>query len=494
MLLVVAGAAVLRLFRLDFQNLWVDEMMSVHVAMPEGYTIWQLTAHNIHGPLHTFVLYLFTFLGTSDWWLRFPSAVAGIGSVWMIYRWVQLLCGENVARAAAVLLAVSPLHIYYSQEVRNYSFVVFFALVTCYLLERLVQRAGRGATWQYGAAAAAALLCNFSAAFLIGAQTGAFFIRKGIHWATVRQWIWIGLIVVAITSPWIYRVYTNIDVSALVTPVHPGELQESERLRGETTVSAASVPYALYAFSVGLTLGPSLRELHEDSSLATVLRHHGAIVLWVALLFGTLAVSGIAAAIRRRLPWPALAIYLLIPIAGTIMLNWQNAKAFNVRYILVALPAYLCLVAIGIASLSRWWRIAVWVLVLGTSSLSLYHHYFDTRYHKEDVRGAVRYVEKRIGPDECFFAPTVRNVAKHYYTGSKEITSLFRGALSQQQLEDKLDRILDPCPSMWYMRARPWVLDPDGALKDRIWSRYEEVEAVEFEGVTVFHMVLRKSL
>ena len=65
----------------------------------------------------------------------------------------------------------------------------------------------------------------------------------------------------------------------------PGEIHTTERLRGETTVSAAAVPYAFYTFSAGFTLGPSLRELHEDASMPAVIRRHGPVVGWVALLF-----------------------------------------------------------------------------------------------------------------------------------------------------------------------------------------------------------------
>ena len=50
-------AAVLRLIHLGAQSLWVDEILTLAVATPKpGFPLGQLLLHNIHGPLHTFVV------------------------------------------------------------------------------------------------------------------------------------------------------------------------------------------------------------------------------------------------------------------------------------------------------------------------------------------------------------------------------------------------------------------------------------------------------
>jgi uncharacterized membrane protein len=75
-------AAVLRLFRLGSQSLWVDEVfswMSADIGKP-----WSL-AHlleNVHGPAYSLLLHVWGGIaGDSEWALRLPSAILGVALV-----------------------------------------------------------------------------------------------------------------------------------------------------------------------------------------------------------------------------------------------------------------------------------------------------------------------------------------------------------------------------------------------------------------------------
>ena len=64
-LLVVAAA--LRFLYLGYQSIWVDEMLTIGASTPkDGYSIWHLLRHNIHGPLHSFVVFLFRLVSDGD--------------------------------------------------------------------------------------------------------------------------------------------------------------------------------------------------------------------------------------------------------------------------------------------------------------------------------------------------------------------------------------------------------------------------------------------
>jgi uncharacterized membrane protein len=483
---IVALATILRLFRLGHQSLWVDEIMTLIVATPKpGYSIWRLIRHNIHGPLHTFVVYLMQLAGTGDAWLRLPSAIAGIASVPLLYAWVRPRLGDRPALWSALLLAVNPLHIHYSQELRNYAFVVFFVLAGCVAIDRACRRWSVSIAIGAGACVAAAVLSNFSAVFSFAAQSLTFFQRGGVTRRSAKRWLAIAAVAVAIASPWIYRVTTYVDFGRLATPVLPGELDESQRLRGTTTFSPEAIPYAAYAYSVGFSLGPSLRDLHQDATLAGVVSRHGAVIAWVCVLFGALAAWSawmLARTGRAATLWE-LASYIVIPLGATLLLNWQNAKAFNVRYVIVGLPMYLAIVAYGAASLPvRLGRIAL-ALVLATSAWSLAHFYADPAYAKEDVRDAVRAVETRMRPGECVFAPTVWQIVQHYQTGGEPLHFVYgdNPVAMRREMQD----LFDGCPSFWYIRARPWVDDPDGRVLSAIEARCRATDTLRYPGVTV---------
>jgi len=468
-------------------------MMTLTVATPKpGYPLGQLLLHNIHGPLHAFVVAMFRLVSENDGWLRLPGAAAGTASVALLFRWLRPRFGSRAALWGALLLAVSPLHIHYSQELRNYSFALCFVLLSLVQLDRLMERWTRAGAVRFALCAAAALLSNFSAAFILAVQSVAFLRGGGWTRRALARWALTVALVTVLASPWIYRVTTYVDFGRLATPVLPGDIDVSERLRGDTTVRLEAIPYAFYTYSVGFTLGPSLAELHENASLAVLLARHGAAILWVGLLFGALLGLGLARAPAKSVNhsggWTALEplLYLLVPMVATLALNWQNAKAFNMRYVLVGLPGYLALLAVGLASLRRGdVRVGAGVAVLATCALSLRHHYFDPRYAKEDVRGATRAVEARLLPGECIFAPTVWQIVGHYQRGDAPVHYVFREP--PELVRRQLDGLYGTCASFWYLRARPWVDDPDGRVLAELGSRYQLGERLEFAGVTALH-------
>lgn len=483
---IIVLAAVLRLFRLGHQSLWIDEIMTLIVATPKpGHPILTLLRYNVHGPLHTFVVYLMRFAGEGDAWLRLPSALAGIASVPLLYAWARRRMGERVGLWSALLLAINPLHIRYSQELRNYAFVVFFVLAGCVAVDRACERWSMKRAAAAGACVAGALLSNFSAAFVFVAQSLTFFRHLGYTKRSLTRWLAVTAVALVLAWPWIYRLTTYVNFERLATPVLPGELTDTERLRGATTFSPEAVPYAAFAYSVGFSLGPSLRELHENSTMAGVMSKHGGIIAWVAVLFGGLALAAIVDLLRSRRGgrlWELLS-YILIPLAATLLLNWQNAKAFNVRYVIVGLPMYMALLACGAVALGSWrGRIAL-VLVVATNALSLVHYYADPAYAKEDVRDAVHAVEKRMQPGDCIFAPTVWQIVQHYRTGNEPVHYIFPGVPGEKTTQ--LQGLFDACPVFWYIRARPWVADPRGRLVGAIEAKYEATESLEVPGVSV---------
>ena len=476
------AALALRLFRIGSQSLWVDELFTIGKSIPKpGLDIWDYLKYNLQGPFHSLVVYCFHFLSTSDAWLRVPSAIAGAGSVYYLYRWAEIWLGISVARWAAVVMAVHPLHIQYSQELRAYSFLVFFVTFAAYHFHRLLVRENRGGTVAYVLGTSLAALSNFSAAFIYAVQSVLYVVRRGFSSGRLVRWIIVSLASLVIISPWVYRIYVVIDVPALVTPVKPGELSSEQRLRGETTVTASAVPYLFYVFSVGTTLGPSTRELHARTTLASVVSAHWFWILWTASVFGFLSVAGLRSLMRAGGGRAAQAVlYIAVPLVLLLALCWQNAKPFNVRYMLVSFPAYVCLVAAGMQSLPGLWRRVFAVFVFLTLAVSLGNFYFDSRYAKEDVRGAARYVESNIKEGECILAPTVTEVFQHYFTKQNRVALVGAPAgIARDVLEERLSRHLDGCRAIWYVRSREWDNDPEGELLLALERMYGETTRVE---------------
>ncbi len=124
------GAA-LRLLRLGDWSFWVDEAHTWRDAtMPESM-FWD--SNRGWYPLSYQLLRWWLESGfvshQSEGWLRLPFAFFGILSVPLLAIVGNMLVGRSAALLAALMLAVNPWHIYFSQNARSYVLVFFLALL-----------------------------------------------------------------------------------------------------------------------------------------------------------------------------------------------------------------------------------------------------------------------------------------------------------------------------------------------------------------------------
>jgi uncharacterized membrane protein len=484
---VVAFA--LRVFKIGSQSLWVDEVLSLGKIIPKpGLNIWDYVFYNIQGPFHSLVVHVFHFVSVNDGWFRLPSALAGTAAVYYFYRWAALWLGNRIGRLATVILVIHPLHIHYSQELRAYSFLFLFTVFSCYHLHRLLAGETRVGWARYIAGIALAALSSFTAAFLYAVHAVVYLVRRGFSKRRLWHWVVASLLIAVLISPWIYRIYVVIDVPSLVTPRSPGEIPVENRLRGETTFTPGAVPYLFYTFSVGFTLGPSLRDLHAVTSMASVVRQNWGVILWVGILFGGLVVAGFRWFLRQDRKWTQLALYLLLPLGFVLLITWQNAKAFNVRYVFVSFPAFICLIAAGIGSFRPVVKRILSALVFVTLLVSAGNYFFNGRYAKEDVRGAAKYLEETAGDNDCMMVPTVTDVFQYYYKRHNPVHAFYAPAVrTQAEARERLETVFEDCDTIWYLRTRVWDQDPNGYLMDALTSAYGETSPMEsFDGVTLF--------
>lgn len=113
----------LRLLSLN-QSLWLDEAISANVAKNYSYTdiVTKFSPSDFHPPLFYLTLKAWTSaFGFSEISLRLPSVIFSLITIYLMARFFGF--------SSALLLALNPLYLYYSQEARMYSLVTL--LVFC---------------------------------------------------------------------------------------------------------------------------------------------------------------------------------------------------------------------------------------------------------------------------------------------------------------------------------------------------------------------------
>src|SRR5713226_2559458 len=100
-LIIIVGALV-RLYRLDYQSLWLDEGWQYFIASADSLSgVYErvLRPYPAHPPLSYLISHLFLQMQDSDFFLRLPSVLFGIGSIPLCY----LLARRFASPPAAVL-------------------------------------------------------------------------------------------------------------------------------------------------------------------------------------------------------------------------------------------------------------------------------------------------------------------------------------------------------------------------------------------------------
>ena len=442
---VVLLALTLRLLGLESQSLWVDEVVTWKGAqLPLGDLLslrsYYAMAHSLYFAMMHGVISL---LGDGEPALRLPSVLFGAASVPLLYVIGRDWLGHRVGLAAALLLAVSPLHLYYSQEARPYAAVVCFTLASMVCLNRVLE-GRRGFGWQVGFAVffAAMLFCHpIALAFVPVIVLQIILLRERLTLAPVRG----VLIGAGVATAALLLVLTALP------PIRPVAVES----RG-----LAALPYTVWAFSVGYSLGPSVRALHSTEPMRIALQH-APLIAGVLLLTGGLALLGAIGVWRRSRTRLAI---LLVWLVGPIGFVWVGAAVtghpYNVRYVIPAFPAFLLLLACGIESfMSNKARAMAWTAVLALFAVSLWNYFTSSAYDKEDYRSAVGAIAARARPGELVLVSEAytRIMLDYYDPGPVHLVAfpLPHTGRDWDRAKADLDRLTEGRTRFWLLLGRP---------------------------------------
>jgi hypothetical protein len=136
--LLLVGA-VLRLRALG-EGLWLDEIDTLldYVRMPLGYILTTIHSQNQHLLYSALAHVADGTISNEAAALRLPAALFGVASLWAVWRFGRSVASTGEAILATALLTVSYHHVWFSQNGRGYTGLLFFTLMGTTCLVRLL--------------------------------------------------------------------------------------------------------------------------------------------------------------------------------------------------------------------------------------------------------------------------------------------------------------------------------------------------------------------
>jgi 4-amino-4-deoxy-L-arabinose transferase-like glycosyltransferase len=474
-LAAIGAGVLLRFVNLGGQSLWVDEVITLKNSSIGGPLGLQGFLGTLQGPLVAFIMHFWASISSNDAFLRVPFAVAGVLTVAAIYLLAKSLCDSWTTLHTVFVASLSPILIWYSQEIRGYAFVVLVSVLMTHAFVQWLARPNARSAVYYGVLLFAGLVSNLSAAFVACAHL-VYLIVTSSKRKLIGRWIVTVFAVLLVFSPW---------VREIIVRTHPERAldQSTEPLLGGGGVSAWTVPYSLYTYSVGYTLGPSVRAIQVDRGGA--LAEKAGWVALVCLAFGVPLILGIAHLARSdRNLLTLLLVWLVVPLLAVALLATTNIKVFNVRYALVAAPAYILLVGRGLAimSRSRWWPfVLAFTAVVG---ISIFNYFYVPAYGKEDARGAARAIRAGFRAGDVVIGVYTAEALEHYLKGVTPVAVY--GAddlLTRSAMEARSRTLAEGAGRVWLGLCRERMVDPNEYIKAWFESNMQPAGYQAFPGI-----------
>ncbi|MFB6204784.1 MAG: ArnT family glycosyltransferase [Candidatus Nanohaloarchaea archaeon] len=168
-LAVTLLAAALRFFRLGHSPFWQDEALYVMASASISGIAPSLGNMYVlgHPPLFFHLLEAVHLLGSSEFLMRLPVAVFGVLTVPAVFLVGERLYDKRTGLLAAVFLALSSSHLFYSRVVHPAAAAVFFSVLSVFLLLEYLEHETLGRLAAALTAGGLALSMHFVAYFLL---------------------------------------------------------------------------------------------------------------------------------------------------------------------------------------------------------------------------------------------------------------------------------------------------------------------------------------
>jgi mannosyltransferase len=420
LVLIVALAAFLRLYRLDYQSLWYDEAYTASVTNPAtvGLSyIWSSGPVAVMPPLHHTLVYLSRLLGTGETSLRLPSVLAGILTVMFIYLTARYCFNRRVAAFAALIGTVSTFHVYYSQEARAYSLLMLLSVASTYFLVRAL-REKRQVWWLlHIASSALGLYTHLYMAFVLLAQNVYLLMEWEAKRVSGRAWVVSQVVPFLLFSPWLltYAIYYK---EILLGPA--GAFERATRDYWMPLPDATMLTHTVGLFFVGFFDLTPLAQVPGLGSawLPELTWIQEAIPRLVApyLLLAAIALWRLRHDSALRGYGILFALLLLLPLALMSAISLQT-RILNPRYFSFAYPYFCVLLALGIDTFNnRATKTVLLAIVIAVNAVGLANGYFNPAFQRDPWRQVAGLLQENARPsDAVLVCCTESQIALNYY-------------------------------------------------------------------------------
>jgi len=429
---ILAVGIFLRLYKLDFKSMWLDELYSIVPVNPDNSVSFIVNHCKADQPPFYFLLlhYWFKLTPYTSISGRLLSSILGIFGIIAIYFLGKEINNQRTGLFASFLTAINFYHIYYSQELRFYSLLFLLTVLSFHFFIRSIKKQDLASYALYTLSTIALLYTQYFG-MLVFAIQGAIFVIYVIYYREKMSFILTGIFLASL-------------IAASFTPWLPTVLYDSQ-------IEAYWVPTPKpYFFAVYYYL-----YWGKDVFTALLLLATGALyLLWVykGIQHRTITRNQVLIAI-------ILVSWIVLSYALPYIRSVISTPMLQPRYTLVTLPAILLVIALGFDRITRTnVRTLVITLTVIATAMNLFiiqKHY--TMHDKAQWREAAQVVIEEHEPGVKVYSNLEWWYNYFFYSTNPPIRVLGKYASDDQE---QLQRFIEQMQN----EEQFWVLNGEGAM------------------------------
>lgn len=471
LILIVVAGALLRIYELGTESVWLDEAFSIKLSHYAPAAIIEETSKDVHPPLYYFALHYWMMLfGDSEGGARLLSALFGVLAIIATYKVAAHLFGRATGLIASALIALSRLHLEFSQEARMYTLLGLLALASMYFFIKLVEGRSLAAFLAYVAASTLMLYTQVYSVFILAAQNlfvlTLLFASRETFKRVLWRWLLAQVILVVLFLPWLSVLAQQVShvQKGFWIPRLPARFMLTTLVMYAGSYVLSGFLFTLAALAV--FLGWRRKSVEAESPSSAV--HDGPLT--------------------ERLKISLLLLWLSCSIVLPFLVSQFASPIFLPKYTIAALPAFLILAARGLSRLRfHQLRVLVVLLVIFFSVGVLKNYYAALK--KDPWREAVASFEKLAKPgDLVLFNQASGQYPFDYYSKTQGLDEKpfpdFQSELTAENLPALLGETIKDRGRVWLVISHPGELTP--LIPRQLTQWYGAATEITYPGVEMY--------
>lgn len=369
--------------------MWFDEVYSWNLSLDTPKDIIAISSGDIHPPLFYIILKAWTnIFSDSIFSMRMLSTLLSMLSMLFLFNICrEIKITEKRIIFVLILYAVSPLNIYYSQEVRMQSLNLFLTIGSTFFFLRFLnsKKNIHGVLWALFAALS--LYTHYFALLILFSQVLIIFVKyllKEIDLSLTKAGFVYSLIPIALFSPWIP---TFLNQTAQGQPWRTG--QSVIQILENYLVFFKEIFFSYYwnYENKGVIIGTAVFSL---------------------ILISFLIVSFIVYYKNSDKKKLSIIILFVVPSLIAMIISFRQSIIFS-RYLSIIVPYLLILCTFFVFRIhKKYISYPLIIILIGVSSFGLTINY-DNNYKNNDYRKIESYIEKNFSSNDRLI------VEPHYF-------------------------------------------------------------------------------